>query len=74
MKNLLLILLVLFSTSSSFARAEKTIKMAAGLLVEPYIIESNNSGFEADIVTLRLKAKQTACAKDRPGVSWATSQ
>jgi len=28
----------------------ETIKLAAGLTVGPYIIESNDSGFEADIV------------------------
>ena len=50
MKKLLLILLVLLSASSSFGQSEKTIRLAAGLRVEPYIIEAKDSGFEADIV------------------------
>ena len=50
MKNLLLILCALLSATSSFGQTGKTVKLAAGLLVEPYIIESTNSGFETDIV------------------------
>ncbi len=50
MRRLLLILAVLFCATSSFGQTDNTIKLAAGLRVEPYIIEATDSGFEADIV------------------------
>ena len=49
MKKLLLILAVLLSATSSFGQTNRTIKLAAGLRVEPYIIEATDSCFEADI-------------------------
>ncbi len=51
MKEILIIIIfLLFSLHPIIGETEDTIKIAAGLTVEPYIIESKDAGLEADIV------------------------
>ncbi len=50
MRKFLLILISIFFPWQIFGNTGDTIMLAAGLTVEPYIIETNDSGFEADIV------------------------
>lgn len=50
MKKVLMLFLVVFFPYQVFAETGDTVSLAAGLTVEPYIIESKDAGFEADIV------------------------